>query len=93
MKLILTKLFASQAAFWLATKGSAEALGLADRIGTFHVGKDFDALLVDTHNGATFDVSPRDTLEDKFQKFINLGDDRSIAGVWVAGRRVAGCQR
>jgi guanine deaminase len=79
-----------QAAFWLATLGGALALGLADRIGSFAVGKDFDALLVDTEGAAAFDISQWDTMEDRFQKFINLGDDRNILGVWVAGRLVAG---
>ena len=34
-------------AFYLATTGGAEALGLSSEIGTFHAGKCFDALLVD----------------------------------------------
>ena len=77
-----------QAAFWLATMGGAQALGIANRVGSFALGKDFDALLVETRSGATFDVFGRDTPEDRFQKFVNLGDDRNVRAVWVAGRLV-----
>lgn len=63
-------------------------MGIADKVGTFALGKEFDALVIDTHNGAAFDVYPSDTLEDLFQKFCNLGDDRNIAGVWVQGKQV-----
>ncbi|KRT84737.1 hypothetical protein AMK59_1143, partial [Oryctes borbonicus] len=34
-------------AFYLATLGGAKALSLADKVGNFEVGKDFDALIVD----------------------------------------------
>ena len=78
----------SQAAFHLATVGGAEALGIQDRVGTFKVGKAFDALMIDTQNAATFDVYPTDSVEDRFQKFCNLGDDRNISAVWVQGKQV-----
>ncbi len=68
--------------------GGAEALGIQDSVGTFAVGKAFDALLLDLDTGVTFDVYPTDTVEDRFQKFCNLGDDRNIAKVWVQGRCV-----
>lgn len=74
--------------FWLATVGGARALGLEDQLGTFAVGKQADFLLIDTTVGSTFDVHPRDTVADLFQKFVNLGDDRNIAAVYVGGRRV-----
>ena len=77
-----------QAAFHLATVGGAEALGIADLVGTFAIGKSFDALLIDTQNTATFDVYSTDHVDDRFQKFCNLGDDRNISTVWVQGRRV-----
>jgi guanine deaminase len=34
-------------AFWLATRGGAEVLGLQDSVGCFEEGMQFDALLVD----------------------------------------------
>ncbi len=56
-----------------------------DLVGSFAVGKQFDALLVDTAGGAAFDCYEGDSMEDRFQKFINLGDDRNIRAVWVQG--------
>ena len=56
-----------------------------DTIGSFEVGKEFDALMVDPTGGACFDTFTGDTSADVFQKFINLGDDRNIRAVWVQG--------
>lgn len=39
------------------------------------------------HIPAYFTLSG-DTFEERFEKFINLGDDRNIAEVWVAGAQV-----
>ena len=36
---------------YLATQGGAEALALGDRVGTFEVGKKFDALQITTQEG------------------------------------------
>ena len=57
-----------KAAFWLATQGGAEALGLGKNCGTLEVGKSFDALRIDTRNSAAFDVFAADTPLDAFQK-------------------------
>jgi guanine deaminase len=55
-------------------------------VGTLEEGKDFDALIIDVNApGGPFDVFEGDTLEDQFEKFINLGDDRNIVEVYVAG--------
>lgn len=78
-----------KAAFWLATQGGAEALGLGAVCGTLEVGKSFDALRVDTRTGAAFDVFAADTPLDAFQKFVNLGDDRNIRIVWVRGQEIS----
>ena len=75
-------------AFWLATVGGAQALGLEATCGTLEVGKAFDALRVDTRNAAAFDVFPADSPMDAFQKFVNLGDDRNVKAVWVGGKLV-----
>lgn len=73
-------------ALWLATMGGAQALDLADRVGTFEVGKEFDALLVDTTvQGGPFDVFDDEEDEHAFEKFINLGDDRNLVEVYVQG--------
>ncbi|EFJ44340.1 hypothetical protein VOLCADRAFT_65103 [Volvox carteri f. nagariensis] len=73
-------------ALWLATVGGAQALDMSDRVGTFEVGKEFDALLVDTNLGGTsgpFDVFPGEDDDQRFEKFINLGDDRNLIEVYV----------
>jgi guanine deaminase len=77
-------------ALWLATAGGAAALGLQEKVGCFAVGKEFDALLVEVGvAGSAFDV-----FENKqgrplllLEAFLNNGDDRNIAEVYVQGRR------
>uniref|UniRef100_A0A4W5K2S5 Guanine deaminase n=1 Tax=Hucho hucho TaxID=62062 RepID=A0A4W5K2S5_9TELE len=76
--------------FRLATLGGSQALSLDEHTGNFKVGKDFDALRVNTAiEGGPIDLinhgeGPKVLLE----KFLNLGDDRNIAEVYVAGKRV-----
>ena len=81
-------------AFWLATTGGAEAINMSHELGKFAVGYLFDAQLIDvapptsSHTQRTIHLFPSDSLEDVFQKFINLGDDRHVAEVYVQGRPV-----
>lgn len=85
-------------ALFLATLGGAQALSLDTKIGNFQVGKDFDALIVDTYAGATDEftlpkaLTENLTAEEKFlqllQKFVYTGDDRNILKVFVKGRQV-----
>lgn len=71
---------------YLATMGGAKALNIDHQIGSFEEGKEFDALLVDVNvEGGPFDIFDGDTIEDQFEKFINLGDDRNILEVYVQG--------
>ncbi|XP_020369043.2 guanine deaminase [Rhincodon typus] len=78
-----------QEIFKLATLGGCQALGLDNVTGNFEVGKDFDAILVNTNvPNSPFDIFPDDTQEDIFQKFLNLGDDRNMVEVYVAGKKV-----
>lgn len=74
-------------AFYLATLGGAEALGLEHEIGTFRVGFKFDAILLSAKNN-NIHVFETDTVEDVFQKMCCLGDDRNVKRVYVQGRRV-----
>jgi len=78
-------------AFFMATLGGAQAIGLSDRIGNFSPGKAFDALVVDVtspnSNVITFGT---ETASELFQQFIYLGDDRNIEHIYVQGRRVHG---
>lgn len=75
---------------WLATRGSAEALHLGDRIGTLAVGMEADLVALDL--ASTPAIAQRagraeDIWEAVFPT-IMMGDDRAVAGVWVAGARV-----
>ncbi|XP_065106458.1 guanine deaminase [Paramisgurnus dabryanus] len=75
--------------FRLATLGGSEALSLYDQIGNFVVGKDFDALRVNVCvPGGPIDLFPGEGTKVILEKFLNLGDDRNIAEVYVAGKRV-----
>ena len=38
--------------------------------------------------GGNVEIYVRDCLEDHFQKFLTLGDDRNIEQVYVRGQRV-----
>jgi len=76
--------------FYLATLGGAQAIALSDRIGNFEVGKQFDALLIDTQAPSQLDpvfyTSDTDTLNDSVTKFLWNGDERNILKVWVGGK-------
>lgn len=87
---------------YLATKGGAEVLNLEDKIGTFDIGKAFDAQLIHLGNNTNVDlfewqvpsenVDNEDVFMDKWQdvidKWVFLGDDRETRHVWVDGLRV-----
>ncbi|XP_043096688.1 guanine deaminase [Puntigrus tetrazona] len=75
--------------FRLATLGGSEALSLDDQIGNFVVGKDFDALRVNVCiPDGPIDLFPGEGPKVILEKFLNLGDDRNISEVYVAGRQV-----
>lgn len=76
--------------FYLATLGGAKVCRLDDKIGNFVVGKDFDALVIDTsvEVGVMTMTEEHDSLETLFEKFILSGDDRNITRVYVKGRPV-----
>ena len=77
---------------WLATRGSAEALHLSDRIGTLAPGIEADLIALDL--GSTPVIEQRSTrAEDIWEAIfptIMMGDDRAIAGVWIGGVRRSG---
>ncbi|MEM6972009.1 MAG: guanine deaminase [Pseudomonadota bacterium] len=74
-------------AFYRATLGNARALGLEDRIGTLAVGSDADIAVFDP--AATPAMALRHetvgSLADELFLLQTLGDDRSVAAVYVAG--------
>ncbi|TEA21745.1 Guanine deaminase [Colletotrichum sidae] len=77
--------------FYLSTLGGARVCCLDDRVGSFAVGKEFDALWV-TCPLESFGVmtvrEEADSLRTVFEKFLMTGDDRNIARVYVRGKLV-----
>ena len=84
---------------YLATLGGAEALGLQDRIGTFRVGMEFEAIILSAEPSAaeassSIPIFPQqDSLSDVFQKLWFLGDDRNVSHVFVQGKQIKNNRR
>jgi len=84
-----TKLTATQA-FYLATRGSAEALYLDDRIGTVAPGYEADLVVLDLKSTpilAMRNAYSRDIAEQLFV-LMTMGDDRAVRATYVAGELV-----
>ncbi len=78
-------------AFHLMTRGNAEALGLAGRIGTLEPGSDADITVLDAratavmaHRMETIDGN----LAEELFVLMTLGDDRATRATYVAGERL-----
>ena len=73
--------------FYMMTRGNAEALTLTDRIGTLEAGTDADICVLDSR--ATPSMALRmeaaETLSEELFVLQTMGDDRSVAAVYVAG--------
>jgi guanine deaminase len=77
--------------FHMGTLGGAKVCSLDDKIGSFAVGKDFDALRIFMSpevGGVSSVLEEEDSIEDIFEKFVMTGDDRNIVSVYVRGRSV-----
>ncbi|MEM6636368.1 MAG: guanine deaminase [Pseudomonadota bacterium] len=72
---------------WLATVGSASALGMDDRIGTLAPGSEADLTILDLQSTpAIAQASARaDTIWEALFPTIMMGDDRAIRAVWIGG--------
>jgi len=74
--------------FWQITRGNAEALSLADRIGTLEEGTEADIVVLDA--GAIPAMRLRmetvRTLAEELFLLQTLGDDRAVREVYVSGR-------
>ncbi|MFV1877243.1 guanine deaminase [Nioella sp.] len=75
---------------WLATEGSARALRIDDKVGRVAVGMEADLVVLDlASTPAIAQRSARaDTIWEALFPTIMMGDDRAIAEVRVAGRKV-----
>ncbi len=74
--------------WWLATCGSAHAIGMGDRIGNLRVGAEAD--IVSINLASTPAIAQRsavaDTLWEALFPTIMMGDDRAIDQVWISGK-------
>lgn len=77
-------------AFHRITLGNAQALGLADQLGSLDAGKYADLVLLDTE--VTPLLSKRcqlaQTLDEKLFALMFLGGEQAIAATWIAGQLV-----
>lgn len=73
--------------FYLATLGSAQALGIAERVGSFAVGRAADIIALDP--GATPLLALRSDVAGSFEELLFAlmicADDRAIEATYVAG--------
>jgi guanine deaminase len=76
------------ASFWQSTRGNAEALSLADRVGTLDVGTDADIVVLDSRAtpGMRLRMETISTLAEELFLLQTLGDDRAVRETYVAGR-------
>jgi len=74
--------------FWQLTRGNAEALSIADRVGTLEPGTDADIVVLDA--GATpgtwLRMETIRSLSEELFLLQTLGDDRAVQEVYVAGK-------
>lgn len=76
--------------WWLATAGSAAALGMERKIGSLAKGMEADLIVVDLESTPAIAQRARnaETLWEALFPTIMMGDDRAIAATWVNGRPV-----
>lgn len=78
-------------AFYLATLGSAKALSLDEKLGSFDVGKEADFIVLDlqaTPLMALRNLTPTESLDDLASSafaLMMLGDDRAIKATYIRG--------
>jgi guanine deaminase len=75
---------------YLATVGSAKTLGLSDKVGNLEAGKEADVIAIDLASTAPITLSSAcaTNIWEAIFPTIMMGDDRAIAGTWVAGERM-----
>jgi guanine deaminase len=77
-------------AFYLATRGSARALYLEDRIGSLAPGMEADLVVLDLKSTPliAFRMKHAADLDEALFVQMTLGDDRAVQATYVAGKRV-----
>ena len=77
-------------AFWTATCGGAELLGLKGKVGRLVPGQAFDACVVDLNKWLVEirSEAENDSTLTAFEKFLHLGSDADITAVYVQGCEV-----
>ena len=77
-------------AFYLATRGSAKALYLEDKIGSIATGMEADVIVLDLKSTPIIDFRMRNCGDIHEALFIQmtLGDDRAVLSTYVAGNIV-----
>ena len=75
---------------YLATASGAAALGLADQVGDFEVGRQFDAVRIRPPAGSTLDVGLRHAQgpHEALAKVFALGSTVDVSSVWVGGQQI-----
>ncbi|WP_027232845.1 guanine deaminase [Phyllobacterium sp. UNC302MFCol5.2] len=76
------------ASYYMMTLGNARALGLEDRIGSLRTGGDADIVVLDSKAKPAMELRMRTatTLAEELFILQTMGDDRSVAEVYVAGK-------
>jgi guanine deaminase len=74
--------------YWQLTRGNAEALSVAGKIGTLDEGTDADLVVLDAHATPAMRLRMEtvETLAEELFLLQTLGDDRAVREVYVAGR-------
>ncbi len=77
-------------AWYLATRGSARAMYLEDKIGSISRGMEADLVVLDTRSTPLIDFRMDQARDFTDQLFVQmtLGDDRAIRATYVAGQSV-----
>jgi guanine deaminase len=75
---------------YLATRAGALAMGIADRVGDFGVGKEFDAVLWRAPEGSELATNLAHAVDatDVLARILALGTTADIAAVWLRGIQV-----
>ncbi|MEW9834096.1 guanine deaminase [Mesorhizobium marinum] len=76
------------ASFWQLTRGNAEALSIADRVGTLETGTDADIVVLNPSAtpAMRLRMETAGTLAEELFLLQTLGDDRAVVETYVAGR-------